>query len=143
MKENFHSDLPKISIGGNQITNEVFSPRISKHKMWIWSTNVQTRKYWLTNIRHFQATDTSMLVSIGAHNFTRFCCQFYHSHHKINKIELDSIAYSVVINLSLHVAMKFSNHTVRKIRFIMAGCRKYRQSVWNILDIYPQYWWAV
>ena len=76
--------LAKDNIGGNQITNEVFSPRISKHKTWIWSTNVQTRctwKYWLANIRHFQATDTSMLVSIGAHNFTRFCCQFYHSHH--------------------------------------------------------------
>ena len=30
--------------------------------------------------------------------------------------------------------MKFSKLTVRKIRFIMAGIRKYRQNVWNILD---------
>ena len=41
----------------------------------------------------------------------------------------------VVIKLvSLHDVMNFSNLTVRKIRFIIAGCRKYRQNVWNILE---------
>ena len=29
VKKDFYSDLPKINIGGNQITSEVFSPRIS------------------------------------------------------------------------------------------------------------------
>ena len=33
--------------------------------------------------------------------------------------------------------MKFSNLTVRKIRSIMAGSRRYRQNVWNIFDIFP------
>ena len=27
--KNFYSDLPKITLGGNQITNKVYSPRIS------------------------------------------------------------------------------------------------------------------
>ena len=43
-------------------------------------------------------------------------------------------------SLSLHDVMKFFNLTVRKIWFIMAGSRKYRQNVWIILDTFPQYW---
>ena len=34
--------------------------------------------------------------------------------------------------------MKFSNLTLQKIRFIMAGSRNYRQNVWNILETFPQ-----
>ena len=34
--------------------------------------------------------------------------------------------------------MKFDDLTVRKIRFIMAGSRKYRQNVWHFLRyIFP------
>ena len=35
-------------------------------------------------------------------------------------------------NLSLHGIMNFRNLTVRKIRFIMADSRKYRQTSWNV-----------
>ena len=44
------------TMGGNQITNEVSSPRKLYHKIRIWSTNVQTRytwKTWLANPRNF------------------------------------------------------------------------------------------
>ena len=34
------------TLGGNQGTNKVFSPRISQHKMWIWSTNVKKGCTW-------------------------------------------------------------------------------------------------
>ena len=40
--------------------------------------------------------------------------------------------------LSLHDVMKFSNLTLRKIRLIMAGSRKHRQNIWNVLDTFPQ-----
>ena len=39
-------------------------------------------------------------------------------------------------NLSLHDVMKFRNLTVRKIRFILADSRKYRQLSWNALDTF-------
>ena len=64
-----------------------------------------------------------------------------------SKNELDGIAYSTVLkrerNLSLHGVMKFCNLTVRKIRFIMVDNCKYRQKLWNVLDTFSQYWWAV
>ena len=56
------------------------------------------------------------------------------------KIELDFIAYNVVIKLISKWRHEISNLTVWKIRFIMAGSRKYGKNVWNILDTFPQYW---
>ena len=49
----------------------------------------------------------------------------------------------LIVWWSLYEVMQFSNLTVWKNRFIMAGSHKYRQNVWNILDTFPQYWWSV
>ena len=65
-----------------------------------------------------------------------------------SKNEFDGVAYSTALkrerNLSLlHDVMKFCNLTIRKIRFIMPDSRKYREKLWNVLDTFCKYWWAV
>ena len=60
-EENFIRICHGSTLVGNQMINEVFVVRISLHKMWIWSTNLQIQCAWkslLWNLRNFQATDT-------------------------------------------------------------------------------------
>ena len=129
-------------MGGNQIINEVF---YNSHHLWLHHCCWQDHRNaaisnWNFYFFWFKSVWLKAKFFEVSHSFW-FRARFAGRHFAKwddQKIELDFMLIAWWWSLSLHDLMKFSYLIVRKIRFIMAGNRKYRQNLWSILDTLSQ-----